>query len=158
MRRRTAGSLSVRRVRDQPGAAAARREADRPADEDEEAVLEAHEVEEVDDQPGHPGEEAAELDALDVRDGRGAADGGQVALVAVPERRRGAALQAGADGLRRVAPLLHGDRRDAGEGDRRAVAAADADHVAEREDLGMAGQGEVRLRPSRDLRGPARRP
>ena len=60
--------------------------------EDQEPVLEAHQVEEVDDQPGHPGEEAAELDALDVRDGGGAADGGQVALVAVPERWRGAAL------------------------------------------------------------------
>jgi hypothetical protein len=36
-------------------------------------------------------------------------------------------------------------RGDAGEGDRCAVAAADADHVAEREDLEMPGQGEIGL-------------
>src|SRR5918992_1936151 len=145
MRCRTAGSSSVRGARDQPGAAAAGGEADRPADEDEEAVLEADQVEEMDDQPGDPGDEAAELDALDVGDGGGAADGGEVAFVAVAERRRSAALQAGADGLRGVASLLHGDGRDAGESDGRAVAAAGADHVAEREDLGMAGESEVRF-------------
>src|SRR4051794_24990484 len=121
MRRRTSGSLSVRGVRDQPGAAAARGKADGPADEDEQAVLEAHEVEQVHEQPGQPGEEAADLYALDVRDGGGAADGGQVALVAVPERRRDAALHPGPDRLGRVAPLLHGDRREAGERDRPAV-------------------------------------
>ena len=47
--------------------------------------------------------------------------------------------------LRRVAALLHRDRRDAGQRDRRAVGVADAHHVAEREDLGMPGQREVGL-------------
>ena len=101
----------------------------------------------MDHQPGHPGEEAADLHALDVRDGGGPADGGQVALVAVAERRRRAALQPGADGLRRVATLLHGDRRHPGED----VTAADADHVTERQDLGVPGQAEVRL--DRDAAG-----
>src|SRR4051812_39754155 len=121
---RASGSLGVARARDQSRPAAARREAEGPADEDEQAVLGADEIEEVDEQPRQPGEEAAELHALDVGDRRGPADGGEIAFVAVAERRRGAALQAGADGTRRVAPLLHGDRREAGEGDRRAVAVA----------------------------------
>src|ERR671919_182640 len=51
-------------VRDEPGAAAAGGKADGPPDEDQEAVLEAHEVEEVHDQPGDPGQEAAQLEAL----------------------------------------------------------------------------------------------
>src|SRR5215213_10131554 len=41
----------------------------------------------------------SELDVFDVADGGGPADGGQAALVVVPEGRRGAVLQAGADGL-----------------------------------------------------------
>jgi 6-methylsalicylate decarboxylase len=44
---------------DQPGAAAARREAESPADEHQQAVLEADQVPEVDHQPGHPRQQAA---------------------------------------------------------------------------------------------------
>jgi len=42
----------------------------------------------VDGQPDHPGHEPAELEPLDVGDGLAAADGGEIALVPVVERRR----------------------------------------------------------------------
>ena len=45
---------------DQPGAAAAGEEAERPAGEDEEPVLEPDQVEEVDEEPGDPRDEAPE--------------------------------------------------------------------------------------------------
>src|SRR4051794_3052473 len=92
---------------DQARPAAAGDEAEAPADEHEEPVLEPDEVPEVDHQPGDPGDEAAELDALDVGHGGGAADRGQVALVDVAEGLRRRAAQAPADGLGGIAPLLH---------------------------------------------------
>ena len=72
------------------------------------------------------------------RDGEPAGD-------VVAERRRDGARDASADGLGGVASLLHRDRREAGEGDHRPVGLADPDHVADGEDLGMAGEREVRL-------------
>ena len=80
---------------------------------DEQAVLEADQVPEVDHEPGDPREEAAEVHALDVGDRAGAADGGEVALVGVVEGLGVAAGEAVGDHARRVAALLHGDRRDA---------------------------------------------
>src|ERR671918_2954545 len=74
-----------RRAREESRAATVGREAERPADENEQPVLEADQVPEVDDQPGRPGQEAAEPDAFDVGDCRCSADRGQVALVAVAE-------------------------------------------------------------------------
>ena len=53
--------------------------------------------------------------------------------------------EAGADDARGVAPLLHRDRRDSGQQLRLAVRVTDADHVAEREHLGVPGQREVGL-------------
>ena len=53
------------------------------------------------------------------------------------------AAQPRAHELRGVAALLHGDRRDAREPQRLPVLPAHADHVAEREHLGMPGQAEV---------------
>src|SRR6266511_5690136 len=83
-----------RRPRDQPGAAAVRREAEHPADEHQDAVLEAHEVEEVDEEPGDPGEEAAELHYSQSGDRRRAPDRREVALVVVAERARVATANA----------------------------------------------------------------
>jgi hypothetical protein len=60
-------------------------EAERPADENEQPILEADQEPEVDDEPGRPGGKAAEPDAFDVGDRRCSADRGQVALVAVAE-------------------------------------------------------------------------
>src|SRR5919198_3833976 len=80
-----AGRIARRRSDcDEACAATACCEADRPADEDEQPILEADQVPEVDDEPGRPGEKAAEPDALDVGDGRRSADRGKVALVAIP--------------------------------------------------------------------------
>src|SRR5436190_20629623 len=96
---------------DQSCATAVGEEAERPADEDEDAILEADEVPEVDDEPGDPGDEAAQLQALEVGDRRCAADRGQVALVAVAERFRLPRAQPRPHHLPRVPALLHGDRR-----------------------------------------------
>src|SRR5207244_4538428 len=89
-----ASTVVGRRARDQPRAAAMRREADEPADEHEDAVLEADEVEEMDEEPGDPGEEAAELQAPQVSDRGRASDRGEVAFVVVAERPRAAAAKA----------------------------------------------------------------
>src|SRR6266536_6679651 len=97
---------------DEPCAAAVRGEAERPADDDEDTVLEADEVPEVDDQPGDPGDQAAEPQPLDVGDRGGAADGREVPLVAVTERRCVARAEPSANDPCRVAALLHRDRCD----------------------------------------------
>ena len=86
---------------DQPRAAAVREEADRPADDDEQPVLEADQVPEVDHEPRDPRHEAAEVHALDVGHRAGAADGGEVALVDVVE---GLGLAAGEAVARPRAP------------------------------------------------------
>src|SRR5215216_3274492 len=125
-------------TRDESGPAAAGGEADEPADDDDQAVLEADEVEEVHDQPGGPGDEAAQSDGVEVGDRAGATDRREIALVHVAERPDRMAAEGGADNLGRVATLLHRDRRDAGQHLDAAVAAAYADHVAERQDLGVA--------------------
>jgi hypothetical protein len=83
-------------VGDQPRAASSGQEAERPAGEDEQAILEADEIEDVDGEPDQPGRHSADLDALDVRDRAGAPDGGEVALVDVaegPRRASGDALR-----------------------------------------------------------------
>ena len=75
-----------------------RHEAERPADEDEQAVLEADQVAEVDERArSAQARKPLEPDALRSATARGAADRRQVALVAVAERRRRAALEAVAD-------------------------------------------------------------
>src|SRR5205814_7284787 len=103
------------RVGDQTRATAVRDEAEGPAHDDEQPVLEADEVPEVDDEPRDPGEEAAELEPLDLGDGCRAPDRREVALVAVVERRRLPRAQAVAHDRGRVPALLHRDRRNAGK-------------------------------------------
>src|SRR5581483_9856380 len=72
--------------RDQPRAAAARHEAERPAGEDEQPVLQPDQIEDVDAHPDQPGKQAAYLDALDLRNRMRTADRCQVALVDEAER------------------------------------------------------------------------
>ena len=123
-----------------------RREAERPADEHHDPVLKAHQVPQVHDEPRQPGDEAAQLEPFDVRHGRRAPDRREVALVAIAEwRRRGPPAQPGAHHPRRVAPLLHRDGGHAGKDCDRAIRVAHADHVAERQHLGVAGDREVGL-------------
>src|SRR5687768_10150925 len=71
---------------DEPRAASAGDEADRPADEDQDAVLQPDEVEEVDDEVGQPGRRAAQPQAPEVQHRPPPADRRGVALVEVPKR------------------------------------------------------------------------
>ena len=120
-----------------------RREAEGPADEYEQPILEADQVPEVDSEPGHPGDEAAQPDALDVGDCRCSPDRGQVAPVAVAENAVFAPSQPRADDAGRVAPLLHRDGCQTRQHDGLAAPATDADHVADRKDLRVPGKGEI---------------
>src|SRR5262249_20144850 len=70
---------------DHPAAAPAGEEAERPAGQDEDPVLEADQIEDVDHEPEEPRREAAHLEALDVGDGARAPDRRDVALVPVAE-------------------------------------------------------------------------
>src|SRR4029079_14083060 len=92
---------------DQPGAASVRVEAHAPPDEHENAVLEADQVPEVDEEPRHPREEATQLEPVDVCDGGGAADRGEVALVAVAEGPVRSVGEPGANDPRDLAALMH---------------------------------------------------
>jgi hypothetical protein len=68
-----------------------------------------------------------------------AADGGEIAMVAVAERRRfGFSQRARGDETTDIGALLLGDGRDAGQ-----RLAVDARWVADDEDLGMARQGKI---------------
>src|SRR5262249_51976440 len=104
--------LALCPLADHPCAAAAREEADRPAEHDEQPVLEADEVDEVHAEPEDPRGEACDPYALDVGDCLGTADRREVSLVAIPERPRFLPAQAVLDEARRIAALLDGDRRD----------------------------------------------
>src|ERR671919_541518 len=134
-----------RSVCDESGAATVGCEAERPADEDEQPVLEADQVPEVDEQPCCPGGKAAEPDAFYVGDCRCSPDRGEVALVAVAERPVLAASEPRADDAGRVPPLLHRDWCEGGQHDGLAARVADAHHVADREYLRVPGKGQIRL-------------
>ena len=69
-----------------------------------------------------------------------ASDGGEVAFVAVAEASSGVAVEAVADDPSGVTPLLHRDGREPGKCDRRAVGSADANHVSDREHVGVTGE------------------
>jgi hypothetical protein len=100
----------------------------------------------VHEQPRQPGDEAAEVQALDVGDGPGAPDRRERSLVAVAKRRRITAGDASADHATRMAALLHRNRSEPGiDADLVRFGVADADHVAECEHLGVAGQAQIRL-------------
>ena len=79
-------SRAVGRRADDPRPAAAGEEAERPPDEDQQAVLKPDQVPEVDEKPRDPGREPAEADDVEVGDRPGTADRREVALVAVVER------------------------------------------------------------------------
>ena len=119
------------------------REAERPANENEQPILEADQVPEVDKEPGRPGEKAAEPHSFDVGDRRCSADRGQVALVAVAEGVVLAPSQPRADDAGRVSPLLHRHGCDTRQRDGLAARVADANHVADREHLPVPGKAEI---------------
>jgi hypothetical protein len=140
---RSAGSWGARPA-DEPSAAAAGEEAERPSCEDEQSVLYADQVEEMYSKPGDPGERSAEADPLEIHDGFGTADSRKVALVAIAEGRHLPAAKTGEYDSRGVPALLHGDGCESGKRVH-AIGVADRNHVSEREDLGVPEQREVGL-------------
>ena len=102
---------------------------------------------EVHSEGGAPGE----LDAPDLADRVPASDHGERALVEVLERSRGARLAA-PDRPRHVMRLLNGGRREPGQG--LAVGSSVSRHVADRGDLGMAGNRAVGIHLDVPARGP----
>src|SRR4051794_22511873 len=132
-------------ARDQLRATPACEEAEGPAEEHEQPVLEADEIEDVHAQPEQPGNRAGDPGDVEIRHRAGAADCGQVALVAVMEQRGGAATHAVRHEAAGVTALLDRRRRHAGQLPRLAVSAAYAHHVAERDDLRVSLQREIAL-------------
>src|SRR5688500_8865664 len=61
-------AAATSRVRDEPSATSVREEVVRPADEHDDAVLEADEVEEMDREPHHPGREPRQAQPAQVGD------------------------------------------------------------------------------------------
>src|SRR4051812_5466698 len=57
-----------------------------PVDHHDDAVAEVDEEVDVRDQPDEPGDEARQMEAAEHRHGRGAPDGGELAVVAIAER------------------------------------------------------------------------
>src|SRR3954466_16414340 len=102
--------------RDHTGAAAVAHEAERPADEHDEPVLEADQVREVNAEPERPRDEAGQSERAELAHRAQPADRRQVALVAVaePVGRRPPREAVADDPAGEPAPL-HPGRREAGE-------------------------------------------
>ena len=115
----------------------------RPVDEDHEAIPELDQVEDVHEEPGEPRDATGQPHGTDLSDGRGAADGGHLALVAIVEGPRGRAADAPPGIVGGQAALLHGHRRHAGQ--RRSGLMGERAEVSDHEDIGMAGHREIRL-------------
>src|SRR3954468_8016961 len=97
-------------VLDHASAPASREEAERPADQHEQPVLEPDQVPEVHHEPGDPCRESAQPRNVDVRHGPRPADRREVALIAIAERLGILTAQTGLDELGGVAALLHRNR------------------------------------------------
>jgi hypothetical protein len=128
-------------LRDQPRGALVAGVDPEPAQCDAQPVAEADQEVDVGDAPYPPCDGAAQLDAAEIDHRQALADLRKAAGMLVAERARRGAAQARSYGFGDVAALLLGGRCDAGH--RLAVPGVDADGVADRKDLGMAGNGEV---------------
>ncbi len=91
----------------------------------------------MDQGPEHPRHEPLETPPEDLGNGVVAADHGEHARIAIPERRYFVALQVGADRVGQVPALLHRHRRHLRE--QRPVVAARPGEVAGHEHLGVVG-------------------
>ena len=96
----------------------------------------------MDEQPGQPGQEAGEPNPAKVGDCRSPANRRQAAIVPVPESTRSLASSAALDQIGHVTSLLHGHGSDARQWLPGLVAIVG--QVAQDENLGVAGKGEVR--------------
>ncbi len=153
--------LLRRHARDQPRAALEGHVVPQPGERHHETVPDLDQEEDVDDAPEQPAEEAAQLQAAELHHRGAPSDGGEIALVAIAERRRRRrAGDACRDQPSHIAAHLLGGGRDA-----RNAAARRIGHgggVADREHLGEAAHREIRLdlhAPGAVMRGvkPARR-
>src|SRR2546421_7726066 len=131
------------RANNQAAAAPPGEEADRPADQHQEAVLESDQIPQVYDEPGDPGRKPAEPDPVQVCHRAGPADRRQVSLVAVAERLVRAPAQPRFHDIGGVAALLHCDGGDSRERLGPAIVVAHAHHVPQGEDPGAAGGGQI---------------
>ena len=97
------------------------------------------------EEPGQPGDEAGQLDAVQIGYSLRLADRRQIPLVEVAERPVFTPLESSPHDPARIAALLHRSRRDSRQRCRLPVAAANRDHVPDREHLRMSGDGQVGL-------------
>src|SRR6267143_3537296 len=128
-------------LRDQPRGALIAHIDPQPADRDAEPVAQADQEVDVGDAPYPPCQGAAQLDAPEIDHRLALADLRQAAGMLVSEQSGRAAAQARLDGIRDIASLLLGGRRNAG--DRLAIGAIDNNGIADGEDVGMVGHREV---------------
>ena len=113
-----------------------------PLNENLNAALELNDVHEMDEEPDEPSEKAGDVQSENIGNGGGATDNSHVALVEIVEgRNRLLPLQARLDGFCGVASTLNGDLRDAGE--RLAVFVEEKGEIADDENIGIVGNGEV---------------
>src|ERR1700736_4367594 len=128
-------------VGDQPRSALGEEVAPHPLNEDEEAVLEADQVEDVDEQPRYPGEKSGEAEAARLRDGLVLPDGGHHPLVAIAERAARPALRGSENVARCQPPLLDGRRRQSRH--QPSPWLFEVGHVTDHERIAMTGDRQV---------------
>src|SRR5665213_1529049 len=112
-----------------------------PAHRDAQPVAQADQEIDVGDAPDPPRDGAAQLDAPEIDHRLPLADLRQAAGMLVTERGHRSTFEARLDGVGDVTSLLLGRRCDAG--DRLSIGTCDSNGVANGEDIGMAGNGEV---------------
>src|SRR5213080_1787340 len=140
-------------VHDQPRPALTRQVGPYPLDEHADTEARLAEELEVHRGPHQPGDEPGEMHSSALQHGDALPNDRHGALVEVPERaRRGLTRDPPADEPSRVAPLLHRDLGDAGEG---LPVLLEYGGVTDHEDLRMPRDAQVG--PHLDAAGPIRR-
>lgn len=114
-----------------------------PFDENLNAALELNEIHEMDEEPDEPGEKTGDVQPEDTGDGSGATNDGHISLVEIAEGRNVLfSFQAGFDRFCGITSALNGDWRNARE--RLAVLVEGKREVADDENIGIVGNGEIR--------------
>ena len=127
---------------DEAGAAAEGEVLETPLDENLNATLELNDVHQMDEEPDEPGEKTGDVQTENIGDGSGATNDGHVSFVEIMEGRNVLfSFQPGLDGFCGVASALNGNLSDAGE--RLAVLVEGKREVADDENIGIVGNGEI---------------
>src|SRR5258705_4308841 len=113
-----------------------------PAQRDAEPVAQADQEVDMRDAPDPPCKGAAQLNAPEIDDCLALADLRQTAGMLVTERSDFAAAQPRLDRFGDITSLLLGRRCDAGH--RLSIRTVDSDGIADRKNIGMAGNGKIR--------------